>query len=119
MPQNLLDHNTNCLNCGTEIQENYCSKCGQPTNTTRITFKETINNFLSIAFSFEGPLWLTIRLLITNPGKLYRDYISGKRKIYYKPVAFFILVTVVYLIIRALIDFDPLAGESVKGTLIN
>ncbi len=117
MTQKLLENNTNCLNCGTEIQENYCSKCGQPTKTARITFKETINNFLSIAFAFEGPLWLSIRLLITNPGKLFREYISGKRKIYYKPVAFFILVTAVYLIIRALINFDPLAGGSVKNDI--
>ena len=32
-------------------------------------------------------------------------------------MAFFILVTAVYLIIKALIDFDPLAGESIKNDI--
>ena len=78
MSQKLTVKNTNCLNCGTVIHKNYCEHCGQPTNTGQITFKETINAFLSIAFAFEGKLWLTIRLLITNPGKLFREYISGR-----------------------------------------
>ncbi|MFK5856836.1 MAG: DUF3667 domain-containing protein, partial [Bacteroidota bacterium] len=87
-----------------------CSQCGQPTSTGEISFKETINNFFTIAFALEGPLWLTIRLLITNPGKLYREYIGGKRKTYYKPVAFFILIAAIYLILRVWINFDPLEG---------
>jgi len=82
MPQKLTGNKTNCLNCGTVIHNNYCSRCGQLTDTGRITFKETFANFLRIAFAFEGPLWKTIRLLITNPGKLFREYIGGKRKTY-------------------------------------
>lgn len=42
-----------------------------------------------------------------NPGFLLRNYLSGQRRKYYKPVAFFILTTVVYILIRALIGFDP------------
>jgi len=117
MPQKVAGNNTNCLNCGTLIHGNYCSKCGQLTSTGQINFKETISNFLSVALAFDGPLWLTIRLLITNPGKFFREYISGKRKTYYKPVAFFILTTAVYLIFRTLINFDPLTEESVKNDL--
>ena len=114
MPQKLAGNSTNCLNCGTAIQENYCSRCGQPTNTGEISFKETISNFLTVSFALEGPLWLTIRGLIINPGNLFREYIAGKRKTYYKPVAFFILITAVYLILRTLIGFDLLEDGSAK-----
>lgn len=41
---------------------------------------------------------------------MLRDFLSGKRKRYYKPVAFFILTTVVYLVIRSLINFDPFSS---------
>lgn len=112
MQQQLSDKNEHCLNCGTAIQHNYCEKCGQATGTGLITFKETIHNFLTITFALEGPLWITIRLLITNPGKLFREYISGRRKAYYKPVAFFILLTAIYLILRASINFDPIENTS-------
>lgn len=112
MQQQLRDKNEHCLNCGTAIQHNYCQKCGQATSTGLITFKETINNFLSITFALEDPLWKTIRLLITNPGKLFREYISGRRKAYYKPVAFFILLTAIYIILSAFINFDPIENTS-------
>ena len=110
MPQKLAVNNTNCLNCGAPYKENYCSQCGQATKTGQLTFKETFTNFFAIAFALEGPLWLTIRLLITNPGKLFREYIGGKRKTYYRPVAFFILIAAIYLILRLWINFDPLEG---------
>ena len=111
----LSDNNSSCLNCGEALQGNYCAGCGQAANIGKISFKETFSNFFAIAFALEGPLWLTIRLLIVNPGKLFREYIAGKRKSYYKPVAFFILATAVYLILRAWIKFDPLEGEFTKG----
>ena len=115
MPQQLTDKNGRCLNCGSELRGKFCVQCGQPASTKRINFKETIMSFLSFAFALEGPLLKTIQLLIVNPGKLFREYIAGKRKTYYKPVAFFILVSAVYLILRALINFDPLEGEFVNN----
>ena len=56
----------------------------------------------------------TIRMLIVNPGKVFRDFFSGKRKPYYKPIPFFILLTAIYLILRTLMDFDPLEGQMVE-----
>ena len=60
-------------------------------------------------FSLSAPLWTTLKLLILNPGKLLRDYLDGKRKRFYKPVTFFILTTIVYLLLRSLLDYDPLS----------
>lgn len=117
MQQQLTSKGNLCLNCGTALEGNFCAECGQPGSTGRISFNETIRNFFGITFALEGPLWLTIRLLIVNPGKLFREYIGGKRKTYYKPVAFFILFTAAYLILRAWIGFDPLANKSIKNDL--
>ncbi len=50
----------------------------------------------------------TFRFLIINLGKIFREYIAGKRKTYYRPIAFFLLFTGIYLILRFLIDFDSL-----------
>ena len=100
-----------CLNCGEKLSGNFCTECGQPASTGRINFKETLGNFFSVAFALNEPLLITIRLLITNPGKLFREYIDGKRKVYYRPVAFFILTTASYLILRTLINFNSLGGS--------
>ncbi|MEQ8905423.1 DUF3667 domain-containing protein [Ekhidna sp.] len=96
-----------CLNCGYELGGNYCPNCGQSTSIHRITFRETIKDFFSSTFALEGPLLSTIKLLIVNPGKLFREFIGGKRKAYYKPVAFFVVLTAVLIIVRAVIGYDP------------
>jgi hypothetical protein len=103
-----------CLNCGTLLQSNFCPQCGQKSSVGRITFKETLKSFLSSAFSIEGPFFRTTRSLIINPGKVFRNFFAGKRKSYYTPVSYFILNTAIYIILRTLIDFDPLEGQMVR-----
>lgn len=100
-----------CLNCGEALQGEFCSSCGQKNIQSGITFRETISDFLSTNFSIDGPIWSTLKWLIVNPGKLFREFIGGKRKSYYKPIQFFIVTTIVYLAYAELIDYDPLKGE--------
>lgn len=100
-----------CLNCQTPLIDDFCSKCGQKSSVGRITFRETLDGFLSSTFALEGPFLSTIRLLFINPGKLFREFIQGRRKAYYKPVAFFVLLMAIYIITRALIKYDPLEGQ--------
>lgn len=109
-----------CKNCNQQVLENFCSFCGQSTSVDTITFKETFNDFLESVFSVNAPLVLTFRLLILNPGKLFREYLSGKRKTYYKPVSFFILSTFLYLVLRSVINYNPvsLEGVNVDGELL-
>ncbi len=101
----------NCLNCNRPLTGNFCIHCGQKSSTGRITFNHTFREFLSASFSFEGPLLSTIIGLLKNPGKIYRDFLAGRRVPYYKPVAFFILLTAIYVLSRLLIDYDPLQGQ--------
>ena len=54
---------------------------------------------------------VTVRRIMANPGRLFREYLGGMRSSYYKPIAFFILNTAVYILIRALVDYDPLEGR--------
>ncbi len=68
---------------------------------------------MDAAFSVNAPLFITLKLLLVNPGIVLREYLEGKRKKYYKPVAFFILTTVAYLLIRSAIGFDPFSDTVV------
>ncbi|MBD80588.1 MAG: hypothetical protein CL840_16860 [Crocinitomicaceae bacterium] len=105
-----LENRGKCLNCGFEPTGDFCASCGQSSTVSRITIKETWDHFLSSAFSFEGPLLYTIKQLILSPGAVFREFVGGRRKQYYKPVAFFILTSALYIIVRAIIGFNPLEG---------
>ena len=72
-------------------------------------------DFFSASFALEGPLMRTLQRLITNPGIMLRGFLAGERKKYYKPVAFFIMLTAVYLILRSWLDYNPL-NERMQAT---
>lgn len=92
-----MDKSTNhkqCLNCGNELSDKFCSGCGQKSDTHRITFKNFIfHDVLHGTFHIEKGILFTARQAIIRPGKAALDYISGKRKPYYN-VFLLILLTI-------------------------
>ena len=106
---------TYCKNCESELNGKFCNNCGQRTSVGKVTFKETFQDFMDMVFSVNAPLMLTLKMLIVNPGKLFREYLNGKRKKYYKPVAFFILSTVVYLILISILNYNPFSNLASAG----
>lgn len=106
---------TYCKNCGTITEDLYCAHCGQRSSVSKVTFSETFHDLTDNLFSLSAPLPVTFRELVLNPGAMLRDYLSGKRKKYYRPISFFILSTLVYLFIRWVIGFDDYIEILVGG----
>ena len=101
------EYSTVCKNCNHNIEGDYCSNCGQRTSIDQVTFKETFQDLVDAIFSLNGPLLTTLKMLVVNPGRMFNEYLAGRRKKYYKPVTFFILMTAIYLLIRWIINYDP------------
>ncbi len=101
-----------CKNCGTQFEGNFCPNCGQRLNSGRIIFRESAKDVLEHYFDFDAPLFRTIKGMVTNPGKLIKEYIAGKRKSYSHPFRYFVLVLAIYLVLKNLLDFDPIQTVS-------
>ena len=90
---------TNCKNCGSSLSGKYCSHCGEKMYTDHdksvIHFLEEGLHFVT---HFEGTLFTTVRTMFSSPGKLSLDYCQGIRKRYFKPLSFFLLLVVLYLL---------------------
>jgi hypothetical protein len=88
-----------CLNCGAVLTENYCARCGQKSSVTRLSwhgfFEEVFHFFTHIE---KGFLKTTIQVII-HPGTVSKNYLDGKRKIYHKPISFFIIWVAIYLVV--------------------
>ena len=106
-----LQHST-CNNCGQKTAGPYCANCGQRSSVHKVTFRETFDDLADQLFSLSAPLSLTIKMLVVNPGQLFREYLSGKRKKYYKPISFFLLTTLIFLFLRWAIDFSSM-GQAI------
>ncbi|MDR2206264.1 MAG: DUF3667 domain-containing protein [Flavobacteriaceae bacterium] len=99
-----------CLNCGQKTVNNFCSVCGQKTNTHRITIKHFfMHDLLHGTFHIERGILFTAKEALLRPGKAALDYIVGKRVKYYN----------VFYLILILIGINILLGGGLNEMVAN
>ena len=83
-----------CKNCGNRFNGKYCNNCGQKFDVTQFTFKHIFKEaFHGFTHADKSFIFFAKKLLI-NPGKLAYEYIiQRKRKKYFNPFSFFVLIT--------------------------
>lgn len=73
-----------CLNCDKATERNYCSNCGQKTDTHRITLKHFLfHDVIHGVWHIDRGILFTLKQALFRPGKAALDYIEGKRIRYY------------------------------------
>ncbi len=85
---------SNCLNCEVSLDEiqKFCHNCGQKTSTHRLNFHEINHDIIHQVTHVDKSIFTLLRDLIIKPGIVAREYIEGKRKKYFNPLSFFLLV---------------------------
>ncbi|MEO7394541.1 MAG: DUF3667 domain-containing protein [Chitinophagaceae bacterium] len=92
-------NNLICKNCGNEFAGNYCNACGEKVyNEEHKKISHLVEEVIHFVTHFEGSLFRTIKTVFTSPGKFSLDYCNGIRKKYFKPVSFFFVFVVLYLL---------------------
>lgn len=90
---------TTCKNCGNQFSGKYCNNCGEKVYHEK---DKLVGHLLEEGFHFithfEGTLFTTIKAIFTRPGKLSLDYCNGLHKKYFKPLSFFLLLVILYLL---------------------
>jgi hypothetical protein len=93
-----------CLNCAAPFdpagpRPRFCPVCGQESNVAPPTVAEFVQQFGGAYFSTEGAMWRTLKLLLTQPGELTRQYRLGRRKHYVLPLRLYLTVSLIVLLI--------------------
>lgn len=97
MPDTLQPYS--CKNCGNRFSGNYCNACGEKIYTEKDKrFSHLFSEAIHFVTHFEGTFFSTLKAIFISPGKLSADYCDGVRKKYFKPLSFFLLLVVLYLI---------------------
>ncbi|HEU0137721.1 MAG TPA: DUF3667 domain-containing protein [Flavobacterium sp.] len=88
-----------CINCNNTFTGLYCNRCGQKVFTNKDkSIKGIAEEAFHFATHFEGKFFTTLQTVISRPGKLSRDYCNGIRQRYYKPMSFFLMLIIIYLL---------------------
>ncbi len=85
-----------CKNCGQHYRGNFCSECGQKNNVAIFTFKHIFEEALHAFTHADKSFLVLVKKLLLYPGKVAYEYIvEGRRKNYYNPFAFFVIITAI------------------------
>lgn len=90
-----------CLNCGQPLlrDENFCSYCGQKNTTSKLSIGNYVNKLVSGFLSYDSQFWTTFIPLLIKPGKVAKEYISGKRVKYVNPFQLYLQVSIIFFLI--------------------
>lgn len=93
-----------CKNCGEVYAGNYCSRCGQTTDTPRFSVRNAFQNILSGFFNIDNGFSRNLLEFLYRPGYMIRNYLDGKRVNYFKPFQTLFVMAALYIIAVQLID---------------
>lgn len=90
---------TVCKNCGEPAERNYCSTCGQKTSVGKITVSNILDEVATGIFQVDRGFFYTLIALFRRPGHAIQEYLDGKRKKYFRPVAYVLTLSTVYFLV--------------------
>lgn len=88
---------TVCRNCGTKLISRYCHNCGQDLfSGFNRSIRDFIYNTFDTMFAWDNKLFNTLKYLLFVPGKLTKEYLSGKVIRYVHPAKLFWFVSIIF-----------------------
>lgn len=102
-----------CTNCAAPGAEIYCPRCGeqQPSHHD-YSMGHFIGHAVHELVHLDSKLFLTLRLLITQPGQLTVEYFAGRKSRYIAPLRLFLILFALFFL--AYTAYKPLAVFSVR-----
>ncbi|MGX5819850.1 DUF3667 domain-containing protein [Chitinophaga lutea] len=88
-----------CLNCGRQVQERYCSHCGQENIEPRESFGHLVNHFFQDITHYDSKFLLTLKYLFSKPGFLTTEYVKGHRVAYVNPIRLYVFTSFIFFLV--------------------
>jgi len=86
-----------CRNCGTFLVSRYCHNCGQYLfDGYNRSIKDIIFSTFDTILAWDSKLLKTLKYLLFFPGKLTKEYLSGKVICYVNPTKLFWFVSILF-----------------------
>lgn len=104
-----------CENCGKIIEGNFCSHCGQNSKVGKISLSNFMNEVAEGVFQINRGLFYTLTELLTRPGLSIKEFLNGKRKDHFKPVAYVLAFSTLYFLISRLVGENTWMNDVIFG----
>jgi hypothetical protein len=113
-----------CINCNAVISKEmkYCSTCGQEAHPHRLNGKHILHELTHAFTHADKNIFVLAWQLLYRPGEIAREYIQGKRKKYFNPITFIVLVVGFSSLIMyssGFVDFSAGMGKNAFSDFLN
>ena len=98
-----MPSSSTCRNCGEALRGPFCSSCGQEDVDLRRPLKALAEDAVGDLLNLDTRLLRTLGPLFCRPGHLAREYLAGRRVRYVPPLKMFLLASVVFFGLVALL----------------
>ena len=105
----------NCKNCGHNIDTKFCSHCGQNSKVGRINLANFLNEVTESVFQINKGFFYTLRELFVRPGKSLKEFLNGKRKNHFKPIAYLLTISTLYFLISQITNQNTWMDDLISG----
>ncbi|MBC7849879.1 MAG: DUF3667 domain-containing protein [Chitinophagaceae bacterium] len=89
----------NCLNCDSEVSGRFCQVCGQENVEPKETMWGLITHFFHDITHFDGKFFHSLKMLLTKPGFLSKEYVMGRRARHLNPVRMYVFTSALFFIL--------------------
>jgi hypothetical protein len=86
---------TTCKNCDVTFDGKFCPNCSQKANTHRFTLGHFMHEFLHAFTHTDKGILFLIKEMFFHPGKVALEFNAGKRKKYFNPITFLLIMAAV------------------------
>ncbi|MFB6248431.1 MAG: DUF3667 domain-containing protein [Salinibacter sp.] len=96
-----------CANCGALLHGPYCSECGQKAADRIVPVWHMINEALEAVFELDLRVLRTLPTFLFLPGRLTKEYLTGRRTRYIRPFRLYLFST---FVLFAVVAFTTTGG---------
>jgi hypothetical protein len=92
-----------CLECGAPVPGAYCARCGQSAGVHVLSMKEVAGDVTHSLLHLDSRVWRTLRVLVSRPGELSREFIAGRHQRYLPPFRLYLAISILFFALTALL----------------
>ncbi|RAV98304.1 DUF3667 domain-containing protein [Pseudochryseolinea flava] len=106
---------TVCKNCDTAFDGKFCSNCGQNAHVHRITVGHMAHELSHAITHADKGFLLLVKELLYRPGFVAKEYLEGRRKKYFNPFSFLVIMSALSAFITYKSGYLQQAGDGHRG----